>query len=344
MNKFFRITLITAILLALSANAEGQRIIRSAGSPSVYPGFLDADEDSLIGYTFDDSLERFWTIPDAWGDMYYNVWFIPPFERSQLLEAHIPLYDIRDGGGNSVIGRPGLRVIVWNSVEFNEEPGFPGEEILASVDIPFDSLSFRGFGEEVFPNIIDLRSLELTFEDLAEFNIGVDVIEDEHNDQVDTLAIYSDLRDEFDNSRLYDSLDEVWKRTEDVPIRLEQGGERVYYKFNWGIWALVLDLDNPDNSVVLAPIRELPVAFSVDPAFPNPFNSGVRVRYYIEWGSPYSVVLHDFAGRQMQIVERGTGSGAGEIRIAGHDLAAGVYYLCFNICNISSTQRLVLTK
>ena len=127
---------ITALLaIALSVNAREARLARSAGDLVTGQGALEADSDSLIGYTTLEDLEFFWTIPNGFGDKYYNVWFESPYENFSLVEARIPLFEWTDGDSNSLIGEPGLRVIIWQSGELDSVQGFPVEPI-DSLDIP----------------------------------------------------------------------------------------------------------------------------------------------------------------------------------------------------------------
>ncbi|MDP8239355.1 MAG: T9SS type A sorting domain-containing protein [Candidatus Hatepunaea meridiana] len=337
MNSTIRSKLIAIIALlffvALNINASEPRILRSIGNPVVMPEGLGADEDSLIQYNTLNDLGYYWTIPNEDNDKYYNVGFTSPYESFRLLEARIPLFDIQDEGGNSLIGRPGLRVIIWESHNIDDEDTlFPGEAI-DSIDIPFDDLTF-GF-DTIFVNQIDLRELNITFQRNSEFHIGVDVIDNDSTQRDDILAIYSDFLDEIDRSRLLEGHEGEWVRTSFLQV---DGEHRM---FNYGIWALVTDqvsapiLLEPNNAAQL---------FTVDPAYPNPFNDKVKVHFSVQPGLPYSAILLDHLGRQVQIVDKGIGYGESTLQISGADLAAGAYYFRMFAGNKSSSQRLIYLK
>ncbi len=259
MGKISRLVAVGLFALVLVANAQEGRLLRSAGNPVVGPCLLEADSDTAIGYTTPENLLHYWTIPNDFNDRYYNVWFESPYENYSLVEVRLPLFDIvsvDEGDTTSIIGEPGLRIIIWQSQDLDSIPGFPGDTI-RTLDIPFEDLEFFRYGEEMIFNVIDLRPLEISIRgNDVDFNIGVDVIQNEDTEQVDTLAILSDFIDGEDHSRLWDGREEDWARTHDIGVRIEENGPRLYRYFNFGIWAVV-ENDDPepfapdDNTVAL---------------------------------------------------------------------------------------------
>jgi len=255
MRKINILIAVSLFALILVANAQEGRLLRSAGNPIVGPGMLEADSDSVLGYTTLEDLEFFWTIPNRFSDKYYNVWFESPYENFSLVEAHIPLFAwVEEGDTISRIGEPGLRVIIWQSQVLDSVPGFPDDSI-TSLDIPFKDLRFTRYGEDMVVNVIDLRPLEISIHGDVDFNIGVDVIQNDETEQVDTLEILSDFIDGADHSRLWDGRREDWVRTKDIPIETDTD-EEVYIAFNFGIWAVVVNDDpepfiSDDNTVAL---------------------------------------------------------------------------------------------
>ena len=246
MNRIFTVLILLTLLTVTMAQALDARILRPAHVLPPNSGRLEADSDSLLGYTSIEDLGYFWTLPNEWGDRYYNVWFTSPYENFSLTEVHIPLFDYTDEDGNSLIGEPGLRIIIWQSGEIDSVLGYP-IEVIDSLDIPFELLDFTRFGEQMQINVINLSELEISFRGGVDFHIGVDVIQNDQTEQVDTLAVLSDFIDGADRSRLWDGRDERWVRTQDIPIRV--GREDVYWAFNYGIWVKVKN-DDPEPFAV----------------------------------------------------------------------------------------------
>ncbi|NQT33876.1 T9SS type A sorting domain-containing protein [bacterium] len=342
MRNPLRVTSIIVLSLmfisVLTADAQFERPLRSVDQPLLSsPRNLGADEDSLLGYAELENLEYFWTIPNEYGDLYYNVWFESPYEDFYLLEAHIPLYVLQDEDGNSLIGEPGLRVIIWQTGEQLYEYGFPIEPI-DSLDVPFEDLVFST--ESIVVNIIDLRKLRISMSRDVQFHIGVDVIQNDSTDQIDTLAIFSDYENEFDRSRLWAQDDEGfrWFKTMELGI---QGQHRA---FNWGIWALVSDEEPIWSAPTLLQPNGINVPVAIQSASPNPFNSSMRIDFSVKMGLPYTALLYDQLGRQLRLINQGIGSGPGRIQVDGQGLSAGMYYLHILAGNGSASQRLIYIK
>ena len=98
---------ITIFLLMVAVTAFGgeARTLRHADAqPPDYIPRLEADSDTLLGFTSIDSLQYFWTAPNPWDDRYYNIWITPLYQNFSFKEVHIPLFDITDEDNNSLIG------------------------------------------------------------------------------------------------------------------------------------------------------------------------------------------------------------------------------------------------
>jgi hypothetical protein len=332
-----RAVTVVAIILFLFCNlnafAENERILRSAGERISDPGMFSADEDSLLGYCNTNEL-YFWTDPNPWGDKYYNVRFTSPYDNYKILEVHIPLGGMPDVGP---IGEPGLRLLFWWSGEWADLPGYP-IELIDTLDIPNQELQFgmdEESGEIIF-NVIDVSELNISAGQEDEFHVGAEVIQNEETEQVDTLAIYSDFVNGEDRSKWWDSGNNQWKITHDISYR----GMHRY--FNYGIWVVVTD--EWGVPAILEPngtVRSI----LIDPAYPNPFNHQVNVNFSVKPGLPYTAILFDNQGRELQLIDKGIG-GVGErnLTIAGNGLAAGTYYLRVFAGNTSVSQRLIYLK
>jgi len=102
------------------------------------------------------------------------------------------------------------------------------------------------------------------------------------------------------------------------------------------------DIANSDTDEPVA----LPVSFSLDPAFPNPFNPSVTVPFILAKSSNVELRLFDVTGRSIATIFSGR-MAAGEHSlhyIAPSKLAAGVYLLRVESGGVSQTQKLLMVK
>ena len=99
----------------------------------------------------------YWTIPDAYGDDYFNERFTMPFD-GDLTTAYINMYLT----GSVDITGEGIDVIVWDDDGF----GYPNSQ-LGSVNIPTSSMVW--YPTEM---AVDLTSLGLSFSAGEDFHIG----------------------------------------------------------------------------------------------------------------------------------------------------------------------------
>ena len=329
MHLRVKTVLFLTLTVALVAYAATPRMPRRIGSraarPIEQPSPPGSDQNiDTLSYYDPGSIECFWTLPNNWGDRYYNVRFTPPFTPFGVVEAHIPLFNVFGEQGT-----PGMRVIIWQSGSIDDEPGYPVGGAIDSVDVPFDSLVF---GEnEVEYNVIDLRPLEITFYGRVDFHIGVDLIADSTND---TLAVYSDDGELIHNDRslLWDGQDGEWAKFRDLfPVT----------PYNLVIRAVITD--QVGVPTVLDPAAT-PDVVLIDPAWPNPFNRRVRIRYSVMPGVPFTASLFDQYGRRVESITSGVGSGEEELMLDGTRLTTGAYYLHVNAGRMTAVQRLVYIK
>ncbi len=118
----------------------------------------------------------FWTIPDSYGDDFFNVRFTAQSGSAPytLEKAYLNMYQ----AGSVVATGAGIDVIVWD----DDGLGFPGTE-LGRVNVP--PASFVWFPDELE---VDLSGLGLTFAEGEDFHIGYTTV-----DQVnDVYAVLSD--------------------------------------------------------------------------------------------------------------------------------------------------------
>lgn len=74
--------------------------------------------------------------------------------------------------------------------------------------------------------------------------------------------------------------------------------------------------------------EEQPItAFDLQPAYPNPFQQKVYLRYNLNHSEPVRVALYDALGRMVQTIEQGHQTvGVHEVLIEGDQLPAGTYF------------------
>ncbi len=211
-GKMRRTSIFILILLFFSTVifATPQRVIRhinNADTPFVpqYPDRDDPRRDpvDVISYDDDNSLEVFITLPESNGfeDRSYNVRFTPAEAPFELIGLHVALFEMDGRNGN-----PGMDVAVFSS-----DDGFPLEEIV-SFEVPNDDLVFSSVGEIQW-NIISFEDYNiepLQFEDLVDFHIALNVIQD---DQRDTLAVLLDNGEDDPTNRsgFWNEDDNMWE-------------------------------------------------------------------------------------------------------------------------------------
>ncbi len=326
-----RALLLTVVCLT-TGQAFGARTLRSVGDdpvirqPAIEPMGADQDYDTLA-YEDPRRLPWFWSIPDVdgIGDRYPNVRFSSEYAPFYLMEAHLPLFDMF---GNQ--GRPDMRVIVWQSGEIDSIPGYPVQP-MDSILVPFEELEFGG--EVPIWNCIDLRDLGISFNDLIDFHIGVDIVTER---ETDTLAIYFDdgHYSQTTRSGIWDGEFECWNHLDDV-----SGLELPY---NFAIHAVISP--EPDGvPTVLRPTCP-PRTTILQPAYPNPFNERTSIGYFVGRGLPYRIVLFDRCGREIRCLRSGFGSGAERTYVNAAGLAAGVYYISLRADGSRSNGSIILVK
>ncbi|GMU86996.1 MAG: hypothetical protein AMXMBFR48_22370 [Ignavibacteriales bacterium] len=94
-------------------------------------------------------------------------------------------------------------------------------------------------------------------------------------------------------------------------------------------------------------VREnsLPLSFSLDQNFPNPFNSQTIIRYHLQESGQVRLVIYDAVGREViQPVNGSQTTGTYEVPFEGRGLSSGVYYIRLSFSGKSVTKAMVLLK
>jgi len=104
------------------------------------------------------------------------------------------------------------------------------------------------------------------------------------------------------------------------------------------------------NSAVLAEVASLPKEFSIDKAYPNPFNPVVNVRFGLPQEADVHIMIHDIAGRQIgdyQIGSRSAGFHEFSWNAAdmyGQEVGTGVYLLTIKVGDKLQKQKITYIK
>jgi len=285
--------------------------------------------------TYDDpnDITTMLSIPDEYdnGDAYFNVRFTPLYAPFYLMEVLLPLFDMWGDPGT-----PNLRVIIWQSGDIGGDSGFPVEPI-DSIDVPFEDLIFSEGGVDYPPfNIIDLRPLEISFNDKIDFHIGANLIDDDDDNDHDTLGILMDDGEYDDNDRsgMWDGNLGEWSKLVET--------EGIMTPYNFAIHAVISP--QPEGIPEILNPSPVPNTLLIDPAWPNPFNGVTSVRYNIPVGIPYTVALFNSDGRWIRDVDTGRGQGNGMLMIQANDIPTGTYFLRLSTPGESREVRLMYLK
>lgn len=107
-------------------------------------------------------------------------------------------------------------------------------------------------------------------------------------------------------------------------------------------------LDNPPGggqSVEQGTVQ--PYAFSLDPAFPNPFNSLTTIPFSLNSAGDVSLTLFDMTGREIATLFEGTmtaGRHTTSFDAASFDMSSGVYYLQLSAGTQTTGQKLLYLR
>ncbi len=90
---------------------------------------------------------------------------------------------------------------------------------------------------------------------------------------------------------------------------------------------------------------ETPNTFSLDTAYPNPFNSTTQINFSLSKAGKASVRLFDLSGREVMTIANGQfTAGANQITLQGDALSAGVYLLSLQAEGKTAARKLALVK
>ena len=91
--------------------------------------------------------------------------------------------------------------------------------------------------------------------------------------------------------------------------------------------------------------NHIPIKYSLDQNFPNPFNSTTTILYSIQKQSPVSLKLHNILGEEIStLVDQVKPAGIYSVTFDGSNLSSGVYFYRLQVENFSRTRKLILLR
>jgi hypothetical protein len=89
----------------------------------------------------------------------------------------------------------------------------------------------------------------------------------------------------------------------------------------------------------------LPGEFQLDPAFPNPFNHSVTIRYELPSGTELLIVIQDVTGREVTRLFDGRAlSGRGEVVWDAGTAPSGLYFVKATAGGVGRTGKMILMR
>jgi hypothetical protein len=99
------------------------------------------------------------------------------------------------------------------------------------------------------------------------------------------------------------------------------------------------------TSVAAQPQPSVPLTFTLNQNFPNPFNPSTTIQYSIPHASRVTLKVYDVLGRVVSIlVDEQKNAGAYSTEFDGKSLSSGVYYYRLTSNNNSDVKRMLLLK
>lgn len=115
--------------------------------------------------------------------------------------------------------------------------------------------------------------------------------------------------------------------------------------------AVMLVNSNRPEDLILTSLQDerrqpnSPTTFELLPAYPNPFNSQINIRYKLDKAETVTLKIYDINGRVVATLAEGKKNpGLHSQRFSGEELASGIYFLRLVTTGRALSQKLVLIK
>ncbi len=96
------------------------------------------------------------------------------------------------------------------------------------------------------------------------------------------------------------------------------------------------------------PVKEIaaqPKSFKLFPAYPNPFNRGTTIRFYLQKAGLAKLKVYNVLGEEIAILlDELKQAGEYQIIWTADYLSSGIYFIQLNFDNFSETQKVLLQK
>ena len=90
---------------------------------------------------------------------------------------------------------------------------------------------------------------------------------------------------------------------------------------------------------------EMPMEFSLSPAYPNPFNSTTRIEYSLPFASEVTLNLYNLSGQRIETLVNGRLQAGGHaVTLDAGDLASGLYFVKLEVENQIITKKIILVE
>ena len=89
----------------------------------------------------------------------------------------------------------------------------------------------------------------------------------------------------------------------------------------------------------------LPEIFSLDRAYPNPFNPVTTLRFSLPFETEVSLIIYNLQGRQViSLIDGNMGAGYHSVVWNADSHSSGVYFVTMIAGSFTNTQKLMLIK
>jgi len=117
------------------------------------------------------------------------------------------------------------------------------------------------------------------------------------------------------------------------------------YSLSAGIWPSIFNVNkltsiNPEN-----PKQDLPDKFSLDPAYPNPFNPSTRIQYALPEAVNVRLTVYNMLGQQVKVlVNKKQKAGRHAVTFHSSQISSGMYIYRLEAGNFVKVRKMTLLK
>ncbi len=112
--------------------------------------------------------------------------------------------------------------------------------------------------------------------------------------------------------------------------------------FTMGYFGRIIEITGVEE---LPDIEMMPISYSLDPAYPNPFNPQTNLTFHLPVAGDAVLSIFDVQGKEVTTLHNGwLQPGSYHTAFSGDNLAGGVYIARLTAGNTQQTQKLVLVK